>query len=216
MRNCKLRKRVKLALISLVLSVPQTQAGLVNPYVDPYIGWALFGSTAQNQSDESTTHANDFDGFTLGTRAGVRFLKHFFGGLDFSYQTSLNVTPASVSYFTSGVTATRLGIVVGVYDPVFPVRVWLGFNFIDTLNQTLNTTLNGISPGSVVGMSGTGWKIGVGCTALPLVSLNIEYIASQYGSLSVNQSTTSLGSGVTGDSAHSFLLSASVPLTFYY
>lgn len=200
----------------LIFSATQVQAGPLHPFVDPYLGWALLGSTNQNQSDGANTHANNFNGVTLGTRGGVRFLKYFFSGLDFSYQTSLAISPTSVSYFTSGATATRLGLIVGVNDPVLPFRFWIGFNFLDKIDQTLYSTQNGIVPGSIVDLSGSGWKIGLGLTMLPLVSLNLEYIISQYGSLSVNQVSTSMGDGISGYGAHLFLLSASIPLTFSY
>ncbi len=179
--------------------------------VEPYVGYEGLGSTNQTFSGTSTS-LGTMSGVSVGGRASIGFAEMFFVGADFSYDPSLSISPPSgtTSEFSS-ISKTKLGVVAGVDVPMFPLRVWGGFNFLDKLNATDITGGISNAANSQSTLGGSSIKGGIGFKLIPLVSINVEYIYSTYNSITSGGTVTNFASG---DSiTHSnFLFSVSLPL----
>lgn len=162
--------------------VSVSQAGLL---VEPYLGYET--GTTQNSSGK-------LDGSQLGLRLAYTAPVMFWAGIDATTGISATVKPDVGS--SEGVKRTTLAGVVGMDFPIL-VRAWVAYGFSNELKtETSNSKLKGSS-----------YKVGVGFTGLPLVSLNLEYLSESFNDVD----------GVTLSPEfknNSYVLSVSLPWEF--
>jgi len=177
--------------------------------VEPYLGYGLLGGLSSTTSG-TTTNLGSFTGVALGSRVSVAFQDMFFAGADVSYSPSLGyaaATGASSGVFLDDATTRfTLGVVAGVEMPILPLRIWLGYNFLDNLAD------GSVAGGTVSkGLNGSSFKFGAGYKVIPLVSLNAEYTITNFGSSSSAGVSSNLNAGQTAG-INTLLLSASFPI----
>lgn len=147
-----------LGLVSLA-SAPPAQAGLL---VEPYLGYHT-GKIKQSGNPDS-----DVKGMSFGGRLGYQQMG-VMAGLD--YMTGSWTTESSGYKFD--VTPTQLGLFVGYSFPMM-LRVYGVYSF-QADGKIKNGALNYDQT-----QKGTGIKLGVGFTVMPLLSLNVEYLSATF------------------------------------
>lgn len=172
----------KCILLTILLTtlVNKSFAGLL---IEPYLGLALNGDGEYTKSGDKGNQ--DYSSFTYGGRLGYSTLG-LMAGLDYSRQSFDLTTKETGSVETKdGVDKSQLGLFVGYKFPVM-LKVWGTYFFngtvegneIDNGNRFL-TNLDKFEDGS-------GYGLGVGFTALPFISLNLEYRNIEYSKISSN------------------------------
>ena len=170
-----------------------SQAGLL---IEPIVGYY----TGDNEEDAAT-------GMIYGARIGYEFARFFVAG-DYSTGT--------VQSALTGVTSeeqdfdiTRTALVVGFDPPGLPLRLWFGVIMSASL-ELQETTLAGQSFSAE--FNGTGSKLGVGLTFLPIVDINLEYVSITHDDNSYKLNGTK--SSLSEASETAIVLSLSAPFTF--
>ncbi len=175
-----------LAAFSLLTTVaPNAHAELL---VEPYLGY-------HTGEWESGTSGEDMKGPTYGARLGYQGMG-FMAGID--YMMGMWEDESNPK---NDVTPSDLGIFVGYNFPVM-MRIYGVFS-PDPLNPSLKFKSNGSS----AKYEGSTMKVGIGFTALPMVSINAEYIIGTYDEVNGNNLTTDLKTKMLG-------VTVSLPLTF--
>lgn len=176
---------LKLSLmLSALAFVGNAQADIL---LEPYLG---YHTGTSKQSGSADTKEN---GVVLGARAGFQSLG-FMVGLDY-----MNGMMKDDDTPKNDLTVSDLGLFVG-YN--FPVMIRAYATYVPTAKVKVKT------PSVSYDLEGNSMKLGVGFTALPMVSINLEYVKTKY--------TKGLN-GVTllGDVDDSrYGLTVSLPLTF--
>ena len=177
------------------------QAGLL---LEPYIGYETGGGKATYTSDATQSYTNKATGSTVGARVGYKLPLMFWLAADYSMtsgsdkyefvDSNLNESP--------NFNRTSLYATVGM-DFVILVRGYVGYSLS-------NENKLKFSAGEVTA-KGSAYKVGLGFTGLPFVSINAEYVKYTYTDLS-----GALGSGKVSDLYSSFdnsavMLGVSVP-----
>jgi hypothetical protein len=170
------------AVVSVMMGSVANASLLLEPYLGYHTGKYTQGSTDQNLS-----------GVSYGGRLGFQQLG-FMGGID--YMTGSWKDDASPN--SSTVTPSNLGVFVGYNFPIL-VRVYGEYGFSNSLKLSNN--------GGSDTLKGTGIKLGVGFTALPFLSINLEYITDTYTKDSNGTLTPEVTDKLYG-------VSVSLPLTF--
>lgn len=171
-------KRLGLAVLLTSLFIPISNAGLV---IDPYVG---VGSYAIS-SDVSSIKKSGNKGFnSVGSRLGFSFTL-LSAGIDYQIDSATSMNRKNLSAF------------VGFEFPIL-LRVWGEYMLSSTLKDDnfKDTTI----------AFKEGMSVGVGFTALPLISINFEIEKSKYNYESLP---------VIGDQDVdfvSYLMSVSLPL----
>jgi hypothetical protein len=177
----------KVAFIVVLLGTSlMSEVSWASLLLEPYGGYSLSGTM-------NTTAGNvgKFQGIGFGARIGFTFLKSLFIAADGSYLPSMDITD-SVS-ITSKPTIMRAGAVLGFSAPMFPIRFWGGFNFMDSLKWS-DPTFGDTT------LSGNSFKFGLGIKIVHFFSLNGEYIINSYSDLSISGFTGALTDKITGKS----------------
>lgn len=174
---------MKKLLLVLALGLGFTSTSHADLMVEPYLGYEM-GTGSQGSNDFKVT------GTDLGLRLGYDTGVMFWAALDYT-MGSLTLDPDTGA--SDDGKRTSLAAVVGLDLPVL-FRVWAGYGFSNEMKFDTGT------------WKGKYTKFGVGFTALPFVSLNLEVI---------NDTWDDSGSGADPDSKNtSYLLSVSLPLNF--
>lgn len=172
-------------LISLALILGFSGVAHANIMIEPYLGYEM-GKTTDPDGKTS--------GVVIGGRLAYKTPLMLWVGLDGGFETG-KYKPDSNS--DADLKRTSLYGVVGVDLPIL-FRVWAGYGFSDEFKFE--------SPYNMKG-TGTNFKLGLGFTALPFVSLNVEYIKAKNTGGDIHD--------VNPDFQHeTVLLSASLPLVF--
>lgn len=173
--------KVYAALIIAASFVTTANAGVL---IEPYLGY-LSGSETQGPVK------TDFSGVYYGGRLGYKHMLGLMGGFDYmTGKLTDKATPAN------DITPSQLGIFVGFEFPIL-LRVYGVYgisNKLELKNSSGTSTLEG--PSNI--------KLGVGFTALPLLSINVEYMMGTYDKTGGNKFTPEITSKAFG-------LSVSVP-----
>lgn len=171
-----------LALVSLtfaLVSAPLVQADIA---IEPYVGYML-GKTGTGSNTEN------MDGTEYGLRLGYYSLGFMIGA---EYMGGSMTQKSSSNSLTF--TKSDIGVTAGFKFPIL-LRIY-GTYYVQASDKT-----------STSEYTGSGFKLGVGYTFLPLVSLNLEFYDSSY-----NKNKTSGTAADFRDTLYG--LSVSVPLTF--
>lgn len=182
-------------------SVAQANLG-----IEPYAGYGLMGTnSAGSQSDTYT-------GFGLGAKVDYTFMNLIYVGVDGAFLPALSYTTNNAGMGLTGTSSTmKVGAVAGLKFG-FPLRIWVGYNFIDNLNLTGTQ----ISIPITYQLSGSSFKFGAGFSVIPLLSINVEYFMENYSSLTMTALGATSTQALTGTNAFSggfLFVSASVPIS---
>lgn len=174
------------AMVSLFFMTEQVKAGTI---IEPYAGTNL-SSTWKTDNDDG-----DLSGTTIGARLGFSQMG-FMAGID-GRRGSLGIKSDSG---TSDYTFTQLGAFVGYEAPML-LRFWAEYIF----------SVEGIDDDNSDNkyLSGSGTVFGVGYSAFPFISINLE--VGSVTTTEFDNGTTKTDFDVT---YNTYLLSISLPLHF--
>ena len=134
--------------------------------IEPYLGYEIGKMTLEGTINNTPIPPveGDFNGFNLGARLGFTMLT-FSAGVDYMLTTGDddNNTESSINH---------LGVFVG-FD--FPVLLRLYAVYMFSVTNSYKD-----SNGSDVDYEGSGYKVGLGFTGLPLVSINLDMIVREF------------------------------------
>lgn len=187
-----------LSLVLILGFTTQVRAGvLVEPYFTYETGSALkLESSAGDDGGKSS-------GLNLGLRAAYRLPVMVWLGLDYSMMSG--GTFKGVSSVNDGkIDRSNLYFDVGVNLPVL-VRVWAGYGLMNIAK------IKSDSGGDLTLKSGTNFKLGLGFTALPLVSINFEYFIHDYKNYESGSASGSTSDLWTNHKETSAAIGVSVP-----
>lgn len=165
---------LSVALMSLFYYTKNANAALL---LEPYVGYHLAGKA------ESTGFEEDFSGTAVGGRIGYQ---------NFGFMMGLNLQKGTldIDNLSDDLEYTTYGAFIGYNFPIL-VRAWAEF-IISGSGDVGSTDID----------KAKGTRLGVGFTALPFVSINLE----------MSQPTFEFDAGSDLD-ANSYLLSVSLPFT---
>lgn len=173
--------------------------------IEPYLGYEL-GSEAKLESG-GTNDGGKTSGLDLGLRVAYTLPVMVWIGLDYSMMSDGKFKGDS-SANDGKMDRSNLYLDVGVDLPIL-ARAWVGYGLMNSAKLKFD------GGGSTTLKKGTNLKFGVGFTALPIVSLNLEYFMHDYK----DYDSSTGASGSTSDiwSTHKengLLLSVSAPFEF--
>ncbi|MCB0348709.1 MAG: outer membrane beta-barrel protein [Bdellovibrionales bacterium] len=152
-----------LFLIAL-LSTTYANAGLL---LEPYVGYNV---TAIERGTDGTAAK----GLMVGGRVGYTFLSTLFIAFDYSTGELSWEPEGGVDVELEG-TMTRMGITAGADIPIAPLRAWAGYYKADYIPSG--------SGYKYKAEDGSGYKLGLGITVLPVIDINLEYFSGEYDTL---------------------------------
>jgi hypothetical protein len=176
-----------LLIVTCFVTTNVANAGLL---IEPLVGWTF------NQHMNAGHNYNSGSGASYGGRLGWQK----FGG-----QIGLDYLKSSVDMssndFKKNLDTTEWAAFLGYKFPVL-FKVYGAYIFDATANSNINN-------GNAKFDSGTGWKLGVGCTILPFLDINLDYREGTYGSAKVG------GQHVGGRDFQAAMLSVSLPFNLF-
>ena len=195
-------------LFSMLFAAGTAQAGVM---IEPYIGYETGTQSAKFKSSYLPSANTDLGGIVSATALGARLgynVLGFWAALDYM------ATSGTLKYDTStlkdsDLTRSTLGVTAGFNFPIL-LRAWGGYIWQD------DSKFKGT--GTETTLSGGGYKLGLGFSGLPFVSLNLEYIVRNFNSH--KGSAQDAGAGYNFDQSYNeyrhntYLLSVSLPLDF--
>ncbi len=195
--------------ILLILLLGLSLSSKASILLDPYFGYAFNGSGDFILSNQ--TRSIKGSGVSYGGRAGLTKLG-LMVGIDYAKDNhSLDITTSGVTR-TDKINATHIGTFLGYTFP-FLLRIWGTYYFNTTLKGTDPTGQHYIDSSDTF-KNGSGYALGLGLTPLPLISLNVEYRAFEYGTY--ENSGYDYAAFVGKDFNYSYILfSVSVPLELF-
>ncbi len=146
---------MKKLLVAMALMLGFSGVAHANIMIEPYLGYDMGKTTSP---DGKTS------GAVLGARLAYKAPVMFWIGLDGAFESGGKFKPDSGS--DADFDRTTLYGVVGIDLPIL-FRVWAGYGFSDEFK--FKSPYDSKS-------SGNNFKLGLGFTGLPFVSLNVEYI----------------------------------------
>lgn len=177
------RLLVLLSMICATSALPAHADLLLEPYAGYYFGKMKVSGT---NTDAKTT------GPGLGARVGYQTLGFMVGA---DYMTGMWTDDSNPK---NDITPNDLGVFVGYNFPIL-VRAYL--TYVPT------SKLKAKNSSATSDLEGNSMKFGVGFTALPMVSINVEYIKGTYDKANGAKLTNKYNTDSYG-------LSVSLPLTF--
>ncbi len=148
----------------LFFSASNASAGLL---LEPYLGYNI---TAIESGNDGTAAK----GPMIGGRVGFTFASTFFIALDYSTGDLSWEPEGGVNVKLEG-TMTRTGVTAGMDIPIAPLRAWAGYYQADYEPSG--------SGYKYKAEDGTGYKLGLGITVLPIIDINVEYFSGKYDKL---------------------------------
>ncbi len=185
---------MKLLVLALSLLVGFASTANAGIFVEPYLGYGL----GSYKFDTTGGDKGKITGPVLGGRIGGEMAMLFIGG-DYSMSLS-NKMKSDAGGTDPDVTSSQLFGVIGANLPI--IRLWAGYGLMNELKE--DTVV-----GDITYSGGSHIKVGVGLKVIPMLSLNAEYIMSDYKKAELGP--------LTGDpelKVNTVLLSASVPFSF--
>ncbi|MBT3586412.1 MAG: hypothetical protein HN509_16005 [Halobacteriovoraceae bacterium] len=217
-------KKIVLSFLLATFFVGQASAGIL---LEPYLGYNFNGTIEEGPSN-SDVDEHEYSGLTYGGRLGFT-MAGFMGGFDYSassYTLEQTKDPGSATNSDVGnkqdASHTRMGLFVGYELPIM-FRFWATYFFKTTMevDGQANNTVDLGGTGAVAEYDGSGFGIGLGYTAIPMLSFNFEYRVITYDELSFSGATAALpvdGNATLGtmgeQEATEMIFSVSIPLNF--
>ncbi len=205
----KLRHYVILAVLIFV-----GKAALASVLIEPYIGYSLAGKT--EIKDSTGTTKSDYSGMNFGGRLGAQYLG-LMGGLAYDHgsytsemtspQSTIDALNLAGSGLESKWSVNSYGVFVGYNFPIL-LRVW-GTYFVSS-NWKATETKGGFDKNDET--TASAYELGLGYTALPFVSLNLQYRVTNFDETKyADGSSSQKNNSSTGKN---ILLSVSLPINF--
>jgi hypothetical protein len=158
---------------ALILCAGYVSSASADILIEPYLGYYT------GKMEQSGTPDTKFNGAGFGARLGYKHMLGVMFGLDYmTGKMQSDDTPKS------DLTPSQFGVFVGYEFPIL-LRVYGVYNFSDQVKAETSGSPSFTYKGD------QGVKLGVGFTALPLLSINLEYAMSTYdkaGSISLPDS----------------------------
>jgi len=147
-------------------------SALAGVFFEPYLGYSFGKINNGDLGAGASVIGGETSQRQLGARVGYNFIA-VNGGLDLSYQSgSLSSNQdASKTDFKTTEMAGYVGIRTAAFIKGYVGYIFSSFNQIDSSPSGPSTKLNG-----------SGMKIGIGFTGIPLVDLTTEYRRISYSS----------------------------------
>lgn len=186
-----MRTKIYLGLCAMLMTmvlVPKASAGV---HLEPFLSYG-FGKWGTSASEE------DFKGVLYGGRLGYSIPMFSIGA---EYQGGSLKDESKPAYTLK---PTDLGVYVSVEFPIM-LRAYATYYF----NSKVNVSGGNLS--TDLDYQGKGYKLGIGFTALPLVSINLEYIAHEYDEVELGGTSIKLTDKVKADG---IAIGVSVPFNF--
>jgi hypothetical protein len=150
-----MNSRALLVVVSLFTAISLSSPAFAGIHLEPYLGYVKGDITDSSGDKVDTT------GMLYGARLGYSVSMLAVGAEYQAGSMSTDTTPEGTAK------PSDLGIFVALDAPVL-VRVFATY-FVQAKTKTGDTTLEG-----------TGMKVGVGFTPIPLLSINLEYMTSEW------------------------------------
>lgn len=169
------------AVLALVLGF--TGVAKADLLVEPYLGYE-FGKVKEDAK-------GDLTGTQMGLRLGYKSPLMLWAALDGTFGVSGEFKPDVGP--NSDAKRTTISAVVGLDLPIL-LRAWVGYGISNEMKMDSGTS------------KGHNYKVGVGFTGLPFVSLNFEYLNEKFDDI------PGLPNGEIKNDA--YVVSVSLPLSF--
>lgn len=162
-------KRFLLAMIAVLTVSSAAHAGIM---IEPFFGYAVSGK------EKAGSVSTDVKGMEFGARLGFTFAEMFAIGAEYAKGAYTVKTSPNVD-----VSSTDLGAFVSVEFPIL-IRAYATY-FVDSKAKP---------DGGVESTGDGGYRIGIGYTGLPFVSINLEMVHRTYDKpTSFDVDTTEIG-----------------------
>lgn len=191
-----MKTKLTIATLAMFLSTSIARADLM---LEPYIGYES-GQTTTIHSTLGDLSAKT-GGLQGGLRVGYSFPLLFWTALDYSLVPSGTSRPDLIGS-NYNYKRSDLYLAAGVDLPIL-LRVWAGYGLQNSLTEQK-------SGGDVVHKGGTNYKLGVGLTMLPLVTVYLEMYQHKFADSEANGVTNYLGGNSAQDGG--WTLGASFPI----
>lgn len=169
--------------------------------LEPSLGFSV-SSKGENETGVGTSESKS-NPVVLGTRFGFYHMG-LMGGLDVKQHMKSDYEFSGVSTGEATMAKRDIGLFIGYNFPVF-MRAWFSYHF-DSRMKFDDATGQDIEY-----YKGSGYALGVGYTAFPLISLNLEYVRSDFDTFEQADGTE----GNISDYKHTdIILSVSLPFRF--
>ena len=189
-------------LVGLFLLTAQAQAGIM---LEPYAGYYM-GTFEGKFKLASVDFKLEESGLAFGGRAGyVLPLGVWFAGDVFWHP--LQTAKISGGGLSGDRTSSRtmFFIDVGMDLPVLPLRFWAGYGLVNNWKTSGSNTDSD--------WTGSAIKLGAGYKAIPLLSINLEYMMHNLDKVKTPSGEMSIGDVYDNPKSSTFLLSVSAPLS---
>lgn len=198
-----MKSLAKLVIAFSFLFVGSARAGLL---LEPYAGYAM--STSEGTVKATSTKVEtEINGLAIGGRLGYQLPMGVWFAGDYLYlleTTHKYKSPSGLS--DDKAYASTLFLDVGVDLPVVPLRFWAGYGFMNNIHSKNDA-------GASADFDGSAIKAGVGFKAIPMLSINLEYIMHNYSKYKTSSGIDSdIGDYWNDFKASTIFFSLSAPL----
>lgn len=189
------------SVLFVIAIATQAQARIM---LEPYLGYEMDSKLKLESS--GTDIGGKTSGTTLGARVAYALPTMVWFGVDYSLTKDAKFK-GNFSSDDGKVDRSNLYVDVGVDLPVL-ARVWAGYGIMNSSKYKFD------SGGETTLKDGTAIKLGVGFTALPLVSINVEVTSQDYKNYESGSFSGSVGDAWETHKETGLLLSVSAPFKF--
>jgi hypothetical protein len=188
--------------ISFLLSVNAHAAGLL---LEPILGYGM-NTTTGTVKASGASFSTEANGLGLGARVGyILPLGLWFAGEYVTFLETDNKVKEPAGQANGKVSSSTAFLDVGFDLPAIPLRFWVGYAFMNS------ATVKSQAPDQE--FTGTGYKLGVGYKAIPLLSINLEYIMNMHDKIKGSGIEMDVSNVYDGYKSSTIFLSVSVPFT---
>lgn len=192
--------------VILVVLIFLGKVALAGVLIEPYVGYSMLGKMTKTES--SVERSYNYSGLNFGGRLGAQYLG-LMGGLIYdhgsytaTFKKPLNLMPSDGD--ESKWSANSYGLFVGYNLPIL-LRFWGSYFFKSDWEAT--DTQGGYNKNDT--LNGSAYELGVGYTALPFLSLNLQYRVTDFDKI---ERATGTKTNLNDTNAKSLLLSVSLPI----
>lgn len=181
----------------------QAQAGLL---LEPYAGY-FTGSFEGRYRSTSLDQKFEESGLAIGGRVGyvLPMGLWFAGDLFLAPEQDAKYSDSANGGGDRKSKRTMLFADVGFNLPAVPLRFWAGYALFNDWTTS--------SSNSATDWTGSSLKVGAGYKAIPLLSINLEYLIHDMKKAKINSAETDIGTTYDSPKSSSIFLSVSAPFS---
>ncbi|MCC7403532.1 MAG: hypothetical protein IT288_03960 [Bdellovibrionales bacterium] len=172
--------------LTLAFSATPSRADFL---IEPFAGY----ETGEIKDNSSSSAAEDLKGMTYGLRLGLKMVGFGIGAEYTGGKLETDDTPSSE------ISLSNMGVFLS-YD--FPIMMRVYYSYLLSTDGEISST-----PASTG--KGTGYRLGVGLTSIPFVTINLEYLVRNWDEMEIGSLKTDIDWTVK-----TYMLSLAFPLTF--